>query len=69
MNPGGWVYELGCFLEAPGCRSEGEPTEEHTWFAGHAWRIALCVECGTHLGWRFDGTSGAFWGLILERLK
>jgi hypothetical protein len=69
LNPHGWVWEFGCFLEAPGCRVTGEPTEEHTWFAGQAWRIADCAGCGVHLGWRFDGADGSFFGLILERLR
>ncbi|HZV00250.1 MAG TPA: cereblon family protein [Planctomycetota bacterium] len=69
VNPGGWVYEFGCFARAPGCRVEGESTLEHTWFAGHAWRIAGCGQCGRHLGWHFEGPEGAFFGLILERLS
>jgi hypothetical protein len=68
-NPGGWVYQFGCFAEAPGCRALGEPSEEFTWFPGHAWRLAVCGSCGAHLGWRFDGASGSFFGLILERLS
>lgn len=67
INPGGWVYSIGCFAEAPGCVTTGPATTEHTWFAGHAWRVALCGACGEHLGWRFEGPD-AFWGIILERL-
>ena len=68
LNPAGFVYEFGCFAEAEGCRLEGPATLEHTWFPGHAWRIALCASCGGHLGWRFEGPEGAWFGLILERL-
>lgn len=68
INPDGWVYQLGCFAEAPGCVTTGPATTEHTWFVGHAWRVALCAACGEHLGWRFEAAADAFWGLILERL-
>lgn len=69
INPGGWVHSFGCFAEAPGCVPVGPATTEHTWFAGYAWRVALCGGCGEHLGWRFEGAGDAFWGLILERLR
>jgi hypothetical protein len=68
INPGGWVFELGCFAEAPGCRAEGPATTAFTWFPGYAWAIALCAGCGTHLGWRYSGEGGTFFGLILDRL-
>ena len=67
FNPGGFVYRFGCFQDAPGCAVAGEPTSEATWFAGYAWRYALCRGCGVHLGWRFEGPGG-FFGLVLERL-
>ena len=68
-NPAGIDYEFGCFSRAPGAIAVGSPTSEHTWFAGLSWRIAICRGCGVHLGWRFDGTSSAFHGLILDRLE
>jgi hypothetical protein len=68
LNPGGWVHEFGCFAEAPGCKLEGEPTLAFTWFPEHAWRLAHCGSCGAHLGWRFEGPLGTFFGLVLERL-
>ena len=69
-NPAGFVYEIGCFRDAPGCRNRGEPTLEWTWFPGHPWSISVCGRCTAHLGWAYgagDG-GGAFFGLILERL-
>jgi hypothetical protein len=68
-NPHGLSFEIGCFRNAPGCRAAGRPTDEHTWFPGYAWRVALCAGCGVHLGWYYQGGGGGrFYGLILERL-
>lgn len=66
-NPAGLAFEIGCFSAAAGCRVDGEPTLEHTWFAGFAWSYASCANCGAHLGWCFDG-DGRFFGLIFARL-
>ena len=66
-NPAGFMFEFGCFADAPGCSSRGEATAEHTWFPGHSWKLAVCRYCGEHLGWLFKGDS-SFYGLILDRL-
>ncbi|MBI2993144.1 MAG: hypothetical protein HYY48_03090 [Gammaproteobacteria bacterium] len=66
-NPHGVIFNFGCFAEAPGCKTLGRATPEHTWFSGCAWRIAACGGCGGHLGWLFSGAA-RFYGLILERL-
>lgn len=68
LNPFGYVWEFGCFAEAKGAVVEGQPTLQATWFAGHTWVFANCGSCGVHLGWRYDGESGTFFGLISERL-
>lgn len=68
-NPHGHVFEIGCFAAAPGCAAVGLPTSDFSWFPGTIWQIAVCVACGLHLGWRYvQGDSGAFFGLILDRL-
>ena len=67
-NPHGIAYHIGCYREAAGCAVVGESTTEFTWFPGYAWRIALCANCHTHLGWRFQSTSEYFHGLIVNRL-
>jgi len=68
-NPAGITFRIGCFRRAPGCRATGLPTTEHTWFPGHAWQIALCAGCHSHLGWRFVASDGSgFFGLILAHL-
>ncbi len=67
-NPAGIEYELGCFSAADGAVNTGEPTTEHSWFAGYAWVFSLCRACGSHLGWYFAGGEPPFFGLILEQL-
>lgn len=66
-NPANIVFNIRCFSHAPGCSPVGIATAEHTWFSGYRWQIALCKDCGEHLGWLFrDGDS--FYGLIANRL-
>lgn len=67
-NPHGITYHIGCYREAAGCSTVGESTAEFTWFSGYAWRIALCMNCRTHLGWRFQSQDDYFHGLIVSRL-
>ena len=67
-NPHGITYHIGCYREAAGCSVVGESTAEFTWFPGYAWRIALCANCRTHLGWRFQSEDDYFHGLIVNRL-
>ncbi len=71
-NPAGFTFRVVCFSDAPGASAEGEPTAEHTWFAGYQWNFALCRGCGGHLGWHFrQETGGAdqFFGLVKDRLS
>jgi hypothetical protein len=70
VNPAGVSFHIGCFREAPGCAPRGEPSDEHTWFPGHSWRVAFCRGCGVHLGWAFSapGTEG-FYGLVLGAIS
>jgi len=67
-NPHGLTFHIGCFREAGGCAGVGEAILEHTWFAGYAWRVALCASCGAQLGWRYQAPADRFHGLILDRL-
>ncbi|KAA3629170.1 MAG: hypothetical protein DWQ09_02605 [Proteobacteria bacterium] len=68
INPQGHLFEIGCFGDAVDSRLYGPAIGEHSWFAGYAWRIALCAGCGVHLGWRYEGTGTPFYGLILAQL-
>lgn len=68
FNPAGIIYEIRCFRQAQGCDIHGRPTEEFSWFAGYAWRYALCSACRVHLGWMFESAEHIFFGLIDSRL-
>jgi hypothetical protein len=66
-NPDGYVFDIITFRTADGCRVEGIPTIEFTWFKDHSWIYALCSRCGLHLGWKYSGEF-SFYGLIRSRL-
>jgi hypothetical protein len=67
-NPAGFVYHFGCFARAPGCRPDGVPSKQATWFAGYFWYVQRCGACGEHLGWLFFADASEFYGLVLARL-
>jgi hypothetical protein len=67
-NPHGYVFQIGCFAQAPGCVIVGEPTAYFSWFPGYAWQIAYCERCLTLLGWAFRSVETFFFGLILDQL-
>ena len=68
-NPAGYSFHVKVFGEAEGCRVVGEAVSEASWFPDYAWRLALCRECDTHLGWRFEKSGHSdFWGMIVTRL-
>jgi hypothetical protein len=66
-NPDGYVFDIITFRSADGCREEGNPTLEFTWFEDHSWTYAVCSRCGLHLGWKYMGKY-SFYGLIKSRL-
>jgi hypothetical protein len=67
-NPHGHIYQIGCFARAPGCVIVGEETSYFSWFPGYTWRIAICGQCWTLLGWAFHSPESQFFGLILDKL-
>ncbi len=67
-NPSGITFEIGIFSDVPGCVNVTEPTFEFTWFKGYAWQVSICAHCGNHLGWFWQSTDDAFFGLILDRI-
>jgi hypothetical protein len=68
VNPGGYIWNFGCFVRAPGCYPEGQPSSEFAWFPGFQWQIEICRGCSLHLGWLFSSIDHQFHGLILERI-
>ena len=69
VNPEGIEYVIAGFRLAPGCSPSGERTAYWSWFPGFAWQIALCADCGAHLGWSFASDRETFYGLVLDRLS
>ena len=69
INPLGVIYRIGCFGSAVGVVEVGEASDDFTWFAGHVWRVAICLGCERHLGWGFHGGESQFYGLVLAQLK
>jgi hypothetical protein len=45
MNPGGFVFRIGCFVDARGCVLLGVPTDDNTWFPGFSWSCVICSTC------------------------
>lgn len=66
-NPAGLIYTVHCFDSAPGCDVIGDGTDEHTWFHGYEWQIAICNSCKQQLGWLFSNNDH-FYGLINDHL-
>ena len=74
VNPGGVVHETATFYKASNLVLVGPKSEEHSWFPGYAWTIALCAGCQGHIGWRFTAVSALavprhFWGLSRAQLR
>ena len=67
-NPHGYVFEIGCFAQAPGCVAASPFSSEFTWFAGYQWQAAACGRCGDHKGWIFVSEKDRFFGLIFDKL-
>jgi hypothetical protein len=57
LNPHGILHEVLLVQAAHNLLLVGDATTEHTWFAGYAWRIALCARCRSHLGWRYEAAD------------
>lgn len=67
-NPMGIYFRVICFSMAPGCIIITDYTDEHTWFSGYKWAVALCFKCRSHVGWHYLSADSAFYGLIADRL-
>ncbi len=70
LNPHGFVFDVGCFRDAPGITLSGEASSDFSWFPPLAWRVAECGSCTAQLGWGFESPAQLlFFGLILNRLR
>ncbi len=67
-NPHGYIFEIGCFSDASGCKSTSISSNDFSWFIGYSWEIVVCSQCSNHLGWFFSSSTDSFYGLILEKL-
>jgi hypothetical protein len=69
VNPGGFVYRIGCFSVASGCVQLGVPKTAFSWFPGWSWQVAACARCRAHLGWIYRNAGEQFHGLIVTALR
>ncbi len=67
-NPAGYTYTINCFQSAPGCLTIEDSTDEHSWFNGYEWQVAVCHSCKEQLGWLFSNNH-QFYALITDRLR
>ncbi|XP_043103237.1 protein cereblon [Puntigrus tetrazona] len=80
-NPRGFRFEVVTFARADVLKHW--PADPHfTWYPGHAWTVATCPRCKTHLGWafqpsawprtvtreEFEGSDRTFVALVIDRL-
>jgi hypothetical protein len=65
----GYLVQLGCFRDAPGCFGVQGISHGYSWFRGYAWQIQVCRKCYTQLGWKYMGDKDSFYGLIFKTLK
>lgn len=69
VNPGGFVFVIGCYAAAPGCGHVGATSSAFSWFPGFTWQVAVCGGCRAHLGWVFRCAGEQFHGLIVSALR
>jgi|TARA_B100000809_G_scaffold75340_3_gene73073 hypothetical protein len=67
-NPHGFTHHFGCYQEALGCAIEGPPVAADSWFPGYLWRLAMCADCGQHIGWLFEHDD-YFYGLLVDKIQ
>jgi hypothetical protein len=60
INPQQQKFIIQCFRSATGCQLSGTATLEDTWFGGYTWRFAHCDNCGSQLGWFYQGATHFF---------
>ena len=65
----GYLVQLGCFRDAPGCLGVQGISYGYSWFRGYAWQIQVCRNCYTQLGWKYMSEDDKFYGLIFNTLR
>ena len=65
----GYLVQLGCFRDAPGCSGVQGISHGYSWFRGYAWQIQVCRHCHTQLGWKYMSEDESFYGLIFNTLR
>ena len=68
-NPNGYIFQIGCFIRAQGCAMSEDESDYFSWFQGYTWRIAMCMQCLTLMGWYFSSNKSQFFGIILDKLS
>mmetsp|Transcript_19944 Transcript_19944/g.56224 ORF Transcript_19944/g.56224 Transcript_19944/m.56224 type:complete len:219 (+) Transcript_19944:61-717(+) len=69
-NPQGMPFYIAKFSSVEGAEVAGAAHTEDSFFPGWTWRMCLCRDCGTHVGWMYErGEEGPFWGLMMHRLE
>jgi hypothetical protein len=64
----GYLVQLGCYRNAPGCVGINRVSNGYSWFRGYAWDIQLCENCYTQVGWKYMGPEDSFYGLVFKML-
>ena len=68
INPIGTLHQFRSYREALGCAITGARNRGDTWFPGYTWRLAMCSNCGQHMGWFFE-SNDSFYGIIKNACK
>ncbi|ELP86248.1 hypothetical protein EIN_112720 [Entamoeba invadens IP1] len=53
VNQFGYTFSVTTVETADNLIEVSEPNPEFSWFEGYNWQIIVCVQCGTHVGWKF----------------
>ncbi|XP_059087043.1 uncharacterized protein LOC131883557 [Tigriopus californicus] len=56
INPSGAEFDV-VILKKAGCSGQAQWSSQATWFPGYSWRVCVCPQCKSHLGWMFEPTE------------
>jgi len=65
----GYLVQLGCFRNAPGCIGIQGISNGYSWFRGYSWQIQVCQDCYAQLGWKYMSQNESFYALIFNMLR